>query len=49
MSETATYTADTSLPLNSTQTVTVTAAYGPADAPLTQTVQMSVQMILPGA
>jgi uncharacterized membrane protein len=49
VSETATHTADASLPLNSTQTVTVTASYGPVDAPLTQSVQMSVQMILPGA
>jgi uncharacterized membrane protein len=49
VSETADYGAAASVPLNSTQTVTVTASYGPADEALSQTVQMSVQMILPGA
>jgi uncharacterized membrane protein len=47
--ETDTRTADASLSLNSMQTVTVTATYGPAEAPLTQTVQVPVQIILPGA
>ncbi len=49
VTETATHTADSSSPLNSTQTVTVTISYGPAAAPLTQTIPMSVQIILPGA
>ncbi len=46
--ETATHGSDPTLPLNSTQTVTVTATYGPAAAPLTQTVQMTLDMILAG-
>jgi hypothetical protein len=49
VTETGDYASAASLPLNSTQNFSVTATYGPADAPLTQTVQMSVQMILPGA
>src|SRR5262249_16629750 len=49
VTETANYGAAASIPLNSTHTVTVTASYGPADAPLSQTVQMSVQVILLGA
>jgi uncharacterized membrane protein len=49
VTETKTATADPKIPLNSTQTVTVTATYGPADSPLTQTVQILVQMVVAGA
>ena len=48
VTETQSRTADPSVALNTTQTVTVTISYGPADAPLTQTVQIPVQIDLPG-
>jgi uncharacterized membrane protein len=47
--ETLQVTAGTSVPLNSTLTVTVTATFGPAGAPLTQTFQILVSVVVQAA
>jgi uncharacterized repeat protein (TIGR01451 family) len=47
--ETLTLTPAASTPLNSTLAATVTATFGPSTALVTQTVQVSVQVIVPGA
>jgi uncharacterized membrane protein len=44
-----TLTPDGSTPLNTTLTATVTTTYGPAASPQTQTLQVPVQVVVPGA
>jgi uncharacterized membrane protein len=48
ITETVTLTPDASTPLNSTLAATVTATFGPSTAPVTQTVQIPVQVVVPG-
>ena len=47
--ETITLTPDAATPLNSTLFATVTATFGPSESPLTQTVPILVQVVVPGA
>ena len=47
--ETITLTPDATTPLNSTLTATVTATFGPSGSPQTQTFQIPVQVVVPGA
>src|SRR5262249_44525877 len=47
--EAITLTPDPTTPLNSLLVPTVTATFGPAAAPLTQTVQIPVNVVIPGA
>src|SRR5262249_50779102 len=49
VTENITLTPDAATPLNSTLTPTITETYGPADAPLTQTLQIPVNVVAPGA
>jgi len=47
--ETITLTPDASTPLNSTLNATITATFGPSASPETQTVQIPVNVVVPGA
>ena len=47
--ETITLTPDASTPLNSTLDATITATFGPSASPETQTVQIPVNVVVPGA
>ena len=47
--ETITLTPDGSTPLNSTLDTTITATFGPSGTPVTQTVDIPVQVVVPGA
>ncbi len=47
--ETITLTPDTSTPLNSTLDATITATFGPSASPVTQTAQIPVSVVVPGA
>ena len=47
--ETITLTPDASTPLNSFLQATLTATYGPSATPLTQTLTIPVQVVVPGA
>ena len=47
--ETITLTPDASTPLNSTLDATITATFGPSASPQTQTVQIPVSVVVPGA
>jgi uncharacterized membrane protein/transglutaminase-like putative cysteine protease len=47
--ETISYTPSASTPYNSTLGATITATFGPADAPQTQSVAVSVDVVVPGA
>ncbi len=47
--ETITLTPDASTPLNSTLDATITATFGPSASPETQTVQIPVDVVVPGA
>ena len=47
--ETVTLTPDASTPLNSTLDATITATFGPSASPDTQTVQIPVNVVVPGA